>query len=88
MATTELFDKGRMKGTLDVLDILRSVIIGTDDGSNTINAGEIEKIRRAVFIMREALVHASDKSTYLSKPAKDALDQAEKLAHSLAFRKN
>ena len=87
MANSQLFDKGRMKGTLDVLDILRGVIIGTDDGSDTINAGEIEKIRRAVFVMREALVHASDKSTYLSKQAKEALDEAKRLANSLGFKK-
>ena len=54
---------------------------------DTINAGEIEKIRRAVpLLMREALVHASDKSTYLSKPAKDAYwIRQQKLAHSLSF---
>ncbi len=81
------FERGRMKGTLDTLDIIRHIITGDDPGEGTINAGEIEKIRRAVFVMREALVHASDKSTYLSKQAKEALDEAKRLANSLGFKK-
>ena len=81
------FRRGRMKGTMDTLDIIRNIIIGDDNGSGALGAGEIEKIRQAVFIMREALVHASDKSTYLSKQAKEALDEAKRLANSLGFKK-
>tara|TARA_R110001583_G_C5404062_1_gene386072 strand:- start:91 stop:411 length:321 start_codon:yes stop_codon:yes gene_type:complete len=81
------FVRGRMKGTMDTLDIIRNIITGDDPGEGTINAGEVEKIRRAVFVMRDALVHASDKSTYLSKQAKEALDEAKRLADSLGFKK-
>ena len=37
--------------------------------------------------MRESLVHASDKSTYLLKPAKEALTEATQHAESLIFQK-
>ena len=37
--------------------------------------------------MREALNHASDKSTYLSKPAKEALNEAIKIAETLRYQK-
>ena len=75
------FVRGRMKGTMDTLDVLRNVITGDDPGEGIINAGEVEKIRRAVFVMRDAL-HASD-----SKQAKEALDEAKRLADSLGFKK-
>ena len=57
------------------------------DGSGTINSPEIEKIRRSVFLLRNALAHASDKSTYLSKQAKEALDEAIKVAETLRYQK-
>ena len=81
------FKRGKVQGILETLAIFKDVITGADDGSGTINSPEIEKIRRAVFVMREALVHASDKSTYLSKQAKEALDEAKRLANSLGFKK-
>jgi len=65
---------------------MRNVIVGVDDGSGTINSEEIEKIRRSIFIMKEALNHASDKSTYLSKPAKQALNEAYEVANTLRFQ--
>ena len=80
------FNRGKAKGILETLAIFRNVVIGSDDGSGTINSAEIEKIRRAVFIMREALDHASDKSTYLSKPAKGALNEAKEVANTLIFQ--
>ena len=80
------FNRGKIKGILETLAILRNIIIGKDDGSGTINSEEIEKIRRAVFILKDALDHASDKSTYLSKQAKEALAEAQKVANTLRFQ--
>ena len=72
--------RGKIAGILETLAIFKDVITGADNGSGTINSPEIEKIRRSIVIMREALDHASDKSTYLSKPAKEALVEAVKVA--------
>jgi hypothetical protein len=80
------YNRGKATGILETLAIMRKVIVGSDDGSGTINSEEIEKIRRSIFIMREALDHASDKSTYLSKPAKEALNEAYESANSLRFQ--
>ena len=80
------FNRGKIKGILETLAILRNIIIGKDDGSGTINSEEIEKIRRAVFILKDALDHASDKSTYLSKQAKEALTEAQEIANTLRFQ--
>ena len=80
------YNRGKMKGILETLAIMRNVIVGVDDGSGTINSEEIEKIRRSVFIMKEALNHASDKSTYLSKPAKKALQEATNVANELRYQ--
>jgi len=80
------FNRGKGTGILETLAIMRNVIIGIDDGSGTINSEEIEKIRRSVFIMKEALDHASDKSTNLAKPAKEALNEAYESANSLRFQ--
>ena len=80
------FNRGKIKGILETLAIIRNIIIGEDNGSGTINSEEIEKIRRAVFILKEALDHASDKSTYLSKQAKEALAEAQKVANTLRFQ--
>jgi hypothetical protein len=80
------FNRGKIKGILETLAILRNIIIGEDNGSGTINSEEIEKIRRAVFILKDALDHASDKSTYLSKQAKEALAEAQEVANTLRFQ--
>ena len=80
------FNRGKIKGILETLAILRNIIIGEDNGSGTINSDEIEKIRRAVFILKDALDHASDKSTYLSKQAKEALTEAQEIANTLRFQ--
>ena len=80
------FNRGKARGILETLAIVRNIVTGSDNGSGTINSAEIEKIRRAVFIMREALDHASDKSTYLSKPAKEALNEAKEIANTLIFQ--
>jgi hypothetical protein len=81
------FNRGKIQGILETLAILKDVITGNDDGSGTINSPEIEKIRRSVFLLRDALSHASDKSTYLSKQAKEALDEAIKVADTLRYQK-
>jgi len=78
--------RGKVRGILETLAILRNIITGSDNGSGTINSSEIEKIRRATFLMREALVHASDKSTYLSKQAKEALEEAKEIANTLTYQ--
>ena len=80
------FNRGKIRGILETLAILKKVITGEDNGTGTINSPEIEKIRRSIFVMREALDHASDKSTYLSKPAKEALNEAYEIADSLRFQ--
>jgi len=80
------FNRGKARGILETLAIMRNVVTGADDGTGTINSTEIEKIRRAVFIMKETLEHASDKSTYLSKPAKQALNEAKEVANTLRFQ--
>ena len=80
------FNRGKIKGILETLAIIRNIIIGEDNGSGTINSEEIEKIRRAVFILKDALDHASDKSTYLSKQAKEALAEAQEVANTLRFQ--
>ncbi len=80
------FNRGKIQGILETLAIIKKVITGEDNGTGTINSPEIEKIRRSIFVMREALDHASDKSTYLSKPAKEALNEAYKIADSLRFQ--
>ena len=80
------FNRGKVKGILETLAIIRNVITGEDNGSGTINSEEIEKIRRAVFILKDALDHASDKSTYLSKQAKEALAEAQKVANTLRYQ--
>ena len=81
------WSRGKIAGILETLAIFKDVITGQDNGSGTINSPEIEKIRRATVIMREALVHASDKSTYLSKPAKEALNEAVTVANTLRYQK-
>jgi len=80
------FKRGKARGILETLAIVKKVITGEDNGTGTINSPEIEKIRRSIFIMREALDHASDKSTYLSKPAKEALREAYNVANSLRYQ--
>ena len=81
------FNRGKARGILETLSIMRDIIVGDDNGSGTINSAEIEKIRRAVITYREALVHASDKSTFLSKQAKESLDTASEIANTLIFQK-
>ena len=80
------FNRGKIKGILETLAIIRNIVTGQDNGSGTINSEEIEKIRRAVFILKDALDHASDKSTYLSKQAKEALAEAQKIANTLRYQ--
>ena len=46
------FNRGKINGILETLAILRNVIVGNDTGAGTNNNPELEKIRRALFIMR------------------------------------
>ena len=80
------FNRGKIAGILETLAIFKEVITGEDNGSGTINSPEIEKIRRATVIMREALQHASDKK--LCGDSKKAINEATKIAHTLRFQKN
>ena len=80
------FKRGKINGILTTLAILRNAIVGKDDGSGTNNNEELEKIRRAIFVMRDTLNHAQDKSTYLSKQCKEALEEATKVANTLRFQ--
>ena len=80
------FNRGKIKGILETLALLRNVIVGKDDGTGTNNNQELEKIRRAIFIMRSTLDHAQDKSTYLSKQCKEALEEATKVADTLRYQ--
>ena len=80
------FNRGKARGILETLAILRKVITGDDHGDGTINSSEIEKIRRSVFILRDTLNHAKDKSEDVSKPAKEALEEATKVANELRFQ--
>ena len=80
------FNRGKIKGILETLALLRNVIVGEDDESGTNNSPELEKIRRATFIMRSTLDHAQDKSTYPAKQCKEALEEASKVANTLRFQ--
>tara|TARA_R110000824_G_scaffold70752_1_gene181447 strand:+ start:943 stop:1236 length:294 start_codon:yes stop_codon:yes gene_type:complete len=71
--------RGKIAGILETLAILKEIITGADNGSGTINSPEIEKVRRSVFIIREALESG--------KPATEALAEATKLANTLRFQK-
>ena len=81
------YNRGKARGILETLAIIKDIIVGVDNGSGTINSTEIEKVRRAIVVYREALVHASDKSTFLSKQAKEALDKASELANTLIYQR-
>tara|TARA_R100001163_G_scaffold54260_1_gene41590 strand:- start:441 stop:785 length:345 start_codon:yes stop_codon:yes gene_type:complete len=80
------FNRGKIQGILETLALLRNVIVGTDNGSGTNNNPELEKIRQSIFIMRSTLDHAQDKSTYLSKQCKEALEKATEIANTLRFQ--
>jgi len=77
------FNRGKAKGIIAMLNIIRDIISGTDDGEGDIISPEINKVRRAILAYRETLVHASDKSTYLSKQAKESLEKAQSLVDSI-----
>ena len=80
------FKRGKVKGILETLALLRKVIVGEDDGSGINNSEELEKIRRAIFIIRSTLDHAQTKSTYPAKQCKEALEEATKVANTLRFQ--
>ena len=83
------FNRGKARGILETLAIVRNIITGIDNGSGTINSTEIEKIRRAVFILKEALSTSSEKDgskAPLSKLHKGALEEAKKIADTLTFQ--
>jgi len=51
-------------------------VSGTDVGEGRIGSPQIEAARRAILHMSSALIHASGKSTYLSKQSEEALEKA------------
>ena len=79
------FKRGKIQGILETLAIIKKVITGEDNGSGTINSPEIEKIRKSIFVMREALDGSIGKTLH-EKPAKEALNEAHKIANSLRFQ--
>tara|TARA_R100001163_G_scaffold64710_1_gene59619 strand:+ start:724 stop:1026 length:303 start_codon:yes stop_codon:yes gene_type:complete len=74
--------RGKIAGILETLAIFKNVITGADDGSGTINSPEIEKIRRSIVIMREALQKSGKQGT-----SAKVLDEAAKVAHTLRYQK-
>jgi hypothetical protein len=74
--------RGKIAGILETLAIFKDVITGDDNGSGTINSPEIEKIRRSIVIMREAL-QKSEKGGTSTK----VLDEAVKVANTLRYQK-
>jgi hypothetical protein len=73
--------RGKIAGILETLAIFKDVITGDDDGTGTINSPEIEKIRRSIVIMREAL----EKPGKQGSPAR-VLDEAAKVADTLRYQ--
>ena len=75
--------RGKIAGILETLAIFKDVITGEDNGSGTINSPEIEKIRRSIVIMREAL------NTPAKAPndSKKALHEAAEVADTLRYQK-
>jgi len=75
--------RGKIAGILETLAIFKDVITGEDNGSGTINSPEIEKIRRSIVIMREAL------NTPAKAPndSKKALHEAVEVADTLRYQK-
>lgn len=77
--------RGRARGTAELLRIIKRIADGTDTGEGEINSPIIEAARRIVLTYKETLTHASDKSTYLSKPAQDAIEEGKKLAEKITI---
>ena len=77
------FNRGKIKGILETLAIFKEVITGEDNGSGTINSPEIEKIRRSIVIMREALDTPSKAPSDLKK----SLLEAAEIADTLRYQK-
>ena len=80
------FNRGKIRGILETLAILRKIIIGEDNGSGTINSPEIEKIRRSIVIMREAL--QDEKSGGTNIETQNALQEAVYHANELRYQKS
>jgi len=74
--------RGKIAGILETLAIFKDVITGADDGTGTINSPEIEKIRRSIVIMREALEKPGKQGT-----SARVLDEAAKVADTLRYQK-
>lgn len=77
------FKRGKIDGIRTVLTIFKNVITGDDSGDGEIASPQIEAIRQAIFTYKNTLVHASDKSTYLSKQAAESLEEAKKLVENI-----
>jgi len=77
--------RGRARGTAEILRIVKRVAEGNDPGDGAINSPVIEAARRILITYRETLIHASDKSTYLSKHAQEAIQECEELAKKITI---
>tara|TARA_R100001443_G_scaffold109423_1_gene120698 strand:- start:266 stop:538 length:273 start_codon:yes stop_codon:yes gene_type:complete len=67
------FHRGKVRGILETLSIIKNIITGEDDGSGIINSPEIEKIRKSIFLMK----NSTDKQT---------LQEAVKIAKTLRYQ--
>ena len=67
------FNRGKVRGILETLSIIKRIITGEDDGSGIINSPEIEKIRKSIFLMK----NTTDKQT---------LQEAVKIAETLRYQ--
>jgi|TARA_R110002020_G_scaffold37458_6_gene113161 hypothetical protein len=67
------FNRGKVRGILETLSIIKKIITGEDDGSGIINSPEIEKIRKSIFLMK----NTTDKQT---------LQEAVKIAETLRYQ--
>lgn len=70
------YNRGKLASTVYFLKLIKGTVLGTDVGEGKIASPQIEAARRAILHMMNALEHASDKSTYLSKHAEEALEKA------------
>lgn len=72
------YNRGKLASTVYFLKLIKGAVSGTDVGEGRIGSPQIEAARRAILHMSSALIHASGKSTYLSKQSEEALEKARK----------
>ena len=72
------YNRGKLASTIYFLKLIKGAVSGSDVGEGSIGSPQIEAARRAILHMTDALVHASGKSTHLSKQSEEALEKARK----------